>query len=159
MIENKHLVTQQSVLRIRQHGSQHAVTVFRPACGAWRSQLQKWNRLSNRKVKMVMHFLYKDVMKMKEEFLWIFGIWRFFRWLLLKRVFQKQQIWDTRCRSFSMWFWLRQSLQSYSWYIYISVLWARFLEKRNKLKINKWNLQFVRKWKTSRVDEYPRELL
>ena len=34
MIENKHLVTQQSVLRIRQHGSQHAVTVFRPACGA-----------------------------------------------------------------------------------------------------------------------------
>ena len=34
MIENKNLVTQQSVLRIRQHGSQHAVTVFRLACGA-----------------------------------------------------------------------------------------------------------------------------
>lgn len=27
-------------LRIRQHGLQHAVTVFRPACGAGRSQLQ-----------------------------------------------------------------------------------------------------------------------
>lgn len=27
-----------------------------------------------KRVKIVMHFLYKDVIKMKEEFLWILGI-------------------------------------------------------------------------------------